>query len=42
MKVYKSYYFARKENRFSVIAKCEGGYIAFDSMADYKIWRGQK
>lgn len=26
----------------AVIAKVEGGYIAFESRADYRVWRGQK
>ena len=26
----------------AAIAKVEGGYIAFESRADYRVWRAQK
>lgn len=26
----------------AVLAKCDGGYMAFESQADYRTWRGQK
>lgn len=26
----------------AVIAKCEGGYMCFESVADYEIWKKQK
>lgn len=38
-----TYYAARKlYPGATVIARCEGGYIAFDTAQDYATWRRQK
>ena len=26
----------------AVIAKCDGGFMAFESAADYRTWKGQR
>ena len=33
---------ARRAPWAAVVAKCDGGYMAFESVTDYKTWKGQK